>query len=57
MHELSIALSILDWVALEALRRRAREVKEIELEVGRLAGCGYFDTCLLDAGGTTLFTV
>ena len=38
MHELSIALSILDWVALEAIRRQAREVKEIELEVGRLAG-------------------
>ena len=33
MHELSIALSILDLVALEAIK-----VKEIELEVGRLAG-------------------
>lgn len=38
MHELSIALSILDMVALEAIKKQAREVKEIELEVGRLAG-------------------
>ena len=38
MHELSIALSILDLVALEAIKQKAREVKEIELEVGRLAG-------------------
>lgn len=38
MHELSIALSILDLVALEAVRQQAREVKEIELEVGRLSG-------------------
>lgn len=38
MHELSIALSILDWVALEAIKQKAREVKEIELEVGRLSG-------------------
>ncbi len=38
MHELSIALSILDLVALEAIKQKAREVKEIELEVGSLAG-------------------
>ena len=38
MHELSIALSILDLVALEAIKQKAHEVKEIELEVGHWAG-------------------
>ena len=38
MHELSIALSILDMVALEAIKKRANEVREIELEVGLLSG-------------------
>ena len=38
MHVLSIALSILDLVALEGMKQEAHEVKEIELEVGHWAG-------------------
>lgn len=38
MHEMSIAVSILDIVKEYALKEKAKEVKEIELEIGTLAG-------------------
>jgi hydrogenase nickel incorporation protein HypA/HybF len=38
MHELSIALSIIDIAEQEVKKNAAREVVEIELEVGRLSG-------------------
>ena len=38
MHELSIALSIVELAAKEAHKENAKEVKEIELEIGEMAG-------------------
>jgi hydrogenase nickel incorporation protein HypA/HybF len=38
MHEMSIALSIIDIVKDYAEKENAKEVKEIELEVGTLSG-------------------
>ena len=38
MHELSIAMSIADLVLNEARKANARQVKEIEIEVGEWAG-------------------
>jgi len=41
MHELSIALSIIDIADKEAKKANAIKVAEIELEVGELAGVEY----------------
>ncbi|MEG1585885.1 MAG: hydrogenase maturation nickel metallochaperone HypA [Bacteroidales bacterium] len=38
MHELSIALSIVDLAEAESRRHQAKRVTEMEIEVGRLAG-------------------
>ena len=38
MHELSIALSIIDIAEQEVNRNSAKEVVEIELEIGKLSG-------------------
>jgi len=38
MHELSIAMSILDIVTEYAEKEKAREVTEIEIEIGSLSG-------------------
>lgn len=38
MHEMSLAMSIVDLVAAEAKAAGARQVNRIELEVGTLAG-------------------
>lgn len=38
MHELSIALSIIDLVEAEARRNGSSRVQEVELEIGTLAG-------------------
>ena len=38
MHEMSIALSIIDAVAAKAEEEHAKKVNGIELEVGKLAG-------------------
>ncbi|MFN8257178.1 MAG: hydrogenase maturation nickel metallochaperone HypA [Bacteroidales bacterium] len=38
MHELSIAMSILDIVSEYAAKEKAREVTEIEIELGSLSG-------------------
>jgi Zn finger protein HypA/HybF (possibly regulating hydrogenase expression) len=38
MHELSIALSIVELAANEAHKENATEVYEIELEIGEMAG-------------------
>ena len=38
MHELSIALSIIDIVEQEVIKNSAKEVVEIELEIGKLSG-------------------
>jgi len=41
MHEMSIALSIIDIADKEAKKANATKVTEIELEVGQLAGVEY----------------
>lgn len=38
MHELSIALSIVDLAEKQARQHNAKKIKEIELEIGSLAG-------------------
>lgn len=38
MHELSIAMSIIDLAIKEAEKSKATRVKEIELEIGEMAG-------------------
>lgn len=38
MHELSIALSIVELATEEARKGNAKEVKEMELEIGKMAG-------------------
>ena len=38
MHELSIALSIIDIAEQEVIKNSAKEVVEIELEIGKLSG-------------------
>ena len=38
MHEMSIALSIIDAVVTKARQEQSRKVREIELEIGRVAG-------------------
>jgi hydrogenase nickel incorporation protein HypA/HybF len=38
MHELSIALSIIDIAEQEVIKHEAKEVVEIELEIGKLSG-------------------
>lgn len=38
MHELSIAMSIVDLATKEAKKSKASRVMEIELEIGRMAG-------------------
>lgn len=38
MHELSIAMNIVDIVEQEVKKHNARKVVEIELEIGRLSG-------------------
>ncbi|WP_287373056.1 hydrogenase maturation nickel metallochaperone HypA [Prosthecochloris sp.] len=38
MHEMSIALSIIDAVVAKAEQEQSRKVSEIELEVGRVSG-------------------
>ena len=38
MHELSIALSIIDIASKQASEARAKQVKEVELDIGTLAG-------------------
>ena len=41
MHEMSIALSIIDIAEKEVKKAKATKVNEIELEVGQLAGVEY----------------
>ncbi|MDR1499547.1 MAG: hydrogenase maturation nickel metallochaperone HypA [Tannerellaceae bacterium] len=38
MHELSIALSIIELVREQALRSQALSIEEVEIEIGRLSG-------------------
>jgi hydrogenase nickel incorporation protein HypA/HybF len=38
MHELSIALSIIDIARVEAEKAQAKVIKEIEIDIGTLAG-------------------
>lgn len=38
MHELSIAMSIIDLATKEAKKSKATRVKEVELEIGEMAG-------------------
>lgn len=38
MHELSIALSIVDLAERQAREHNAKEIEELELEIGNLAG-------------------
>lgn len=38
MHELSIAMSIVDIIQEEARKQNADSVKELEVEIGKLAG-------------------
>ncbi len=41
MHELTIAVNILDTVEESALKHQAIEVTEVELEIGELSGVEY----------------
>ncbi|MFA5805122.1 MAG: hydrogenase maturation nickel metallochaperone HypA [Melioribacteraceae bacterium] len=38
MHEMSIALSIIDIANVEALRANAKRINEIEIEIGSISG-------------------
>ena len=38
MHELSIVMSIIDIVAMEAMKSGAERVTEVSLEIGKLSG-------------------
>lgn len=41
MHEMSIALSIIDLATEEAKKAEAERIKEIELDIGTMAGIEY----------------
>jgi len=41
MHEFSLVLNIIDIVTEYAVRENAKEVKEVEIEVGELSGVVY----------------